>query len=184
MIDKWSSIAISLRIFHSLLWSTQSMKQKWMSIWNPLAFSMVQQMLAIWSLPFLDSFYIWKFLVHVLLKPSMKDFEHNLASMWNKCNCTVVWTFFGIALFGDWNENWPLPVLWPLISFPNLLTYCTLTASSLRVFNSSGGSLSPPLALFVVKFPKAHLTSHSRMSGSRWVATPLWLSGSLKPFFV
>ena len=25
--------------------------------------------------------YIWKFLVHVLLKPSLKDFEHNLASM-------------------------------------------------------------------------------------------------------
>ena len=30
--------------------------------------------------------------------------------------------------------------------------------------------------------PKAHLTSHSRMSGSRLVTTPLWLSGSLKPF--
>ena len=57
-----------------------------------------------------------------------------------------------------------------------------LTASSFRTFNSSGGSLSPPLALFVVMFLKAHLTSHSRMSGSRWVATPLWLSGSLKPF--
>ena len=26
--------------------------------------------------------------------------------------------------------------------------------------------------------PKAHLTLHSRMSGSRWVITPLWLSGS------
>ena len=26
--------------------------------------------------------------------------------------------------------------------------------------------------------PKAHLISHSRMSGSRWVITPLWLSGS------
>ena len=33
------------------------------------------------------------------------------------------------------------------------------------------------LALFVVMLPKAHLTSHSRMSGSRWVITPLWLSG-------
>ena len=29
--------------------------------------------------------------------------------------------------------------------------------------------------------PKVHLTSHSRMSGSRWVITPLWLSGSLRP---
>ena len=27
-----------------------------------------------------SSLYIWKFSVHVLLKPSLKDFEHNLAS--------------------------------------------------------------------------------------------------------
>ena len=29
----------------------------------------------------ISSLYIWNFLVHVLLKPSLKDFEHNLASM-------------------------------------------------------------------------------------------------------
>ena len=67
--------------------------------------------------------YIWKFSVHKLLKPSFKDFEHNLASMWNECNCTVFWRFFGIAFFGDWNEKWPFPVLWPLLSFPYLLAY-------------------------------------------------------------
>ena len=50
--------------------------------------------------------YIWKFLVHILLKPSLKGFEHYLASMWNKHNFTVVWTFFGIALLWDWKENW------------------------------------------------------------------------------
>ena len=38
------------------------------------------------------------------------------------------------------------------------------------------------LCLFVVMLPKAHLTSHSRMSGSRWVITPLWLSGSWRSF--
>ena len=31
--------------------------------------------------------------------------------------------------------------------------------------------------------PKAHSTSHSRMSGSRWVITPLWLSGSWRKNF-
>ena len=30
------------------------------------------------------SLYIYKFLVHVLLKPSLNDFEHNLAGMWNE----------------------------------------------------------------------------------------------------
>ena len=69
------------------------------------------------------SLYIWKFSVHVLLKPSLKEFEHYLASMWNKCSCMVVWTFFGIALLCDWSENWHFPVLWPLLSFSDLLTY-------------------------------------------------------------
>ena len=55
------------------------------------------------------SFDIWKFLVHVLLKPSLKDFEHNLTSIWNEHNCAVLWTLFGIALLWDWNENWPFP---------------------------------------------------------------------------
>ena len=31
-------------------------------------------------------------------------------------------------------------------------------------------------------FPTAHLISHFRMPGSRWVTTPSWLSGSLRPF--
>ena len=57
---------------------------------------------------------IWKFSVHVLLKPSLKNFEHYLASMWN---------IFIIALLWGWNENWPFPALWPLLSFPNLLAY-------------------------------------------------------------
>ena len=60
--------------------------------------------------------------------------------------------------------------------------YCTFTASSLRIWNSSTGIPSPPLALFVVMLPKAHLILHSRMSGSRWVITPLWLSGSWRSF--
>ena len=67
--------------------------------------------------------YIWNFSVHALLKPSLKDFEHYLPSMWNEHSCAVVWTFFGIALLWDWNENWPFPVLWPLLSFPNMLAY-------------------------------------------------------------
>ena len=64
-----------------------------------------------------------EFLVHVLLKPSLKDFKHYVAGMWNKCNCMVVWTFLSIALLWDCNENWFLSNLWPLLSFPNLLTY-------------------------------------------------------------
>ena len=62
----------------------------------------------------------WKFMVHVLLKPGLENFEHYFASMWYECNCAVVWAFLGIAFLWDWNENWPFPVPWPLLSFPNL----------------------------------------------------------------
>ena len=71
---------------------------------------------------------ILKFTVHVLwtlcmLKSGLKNFEHYFTSVWDGCNCAVIWAFFGIAFLWDWNENWPFPVLWPLLSFPNLLAY-------------------------------------------------------------
>ena len=65
---------------------------------------------------------IWKFTVHVLLKLGLENFEHYFTSIWNECNCEVVWAFFGIAFLWDWNENWPFPFLWPLLSFPKRLS--------------------------------------------------------------
>ena len=70
-----------------------------------------------------SSLNIWKFTVHIMLKHGLENFEHYFASMWDECNCVVLWTFFGIAFLWDWNENWPFPVLWLLLSFPNLLAY-------------------------------------------------------------
>ena len=66
---------------------------------------------------------IWKFMVHVLLKPGLENFENYFTSMWDECNCAVVWALFCIAFLWNWNENWPFPVLWPLLTFPNLLAY-------------------------------------------------------------
>ena len=128
---------------------------------------------------------IWKFMVHVLLKPGLENFEHYFASMWDECNCAVVWTFFGIAFLWDWNENWLFPVLRPLLTFQICwhIECSIFTVSAFRIWNSSTGIPLPTLALFVVMFPKAHLTSHSRMSGSRWVITPSWLFGSWRSFW-
>ena len=70
-----------------------------------------------------SSLNIWKFLVHILLKSWLEIFEHYFASVWDEYNCVVVWTFFGIAFPWDCNENWPFSVMWPLLSFSNLLTY-------------------------------------------------------------
>ena len=101
--------------------------------------------------------------------------------------CAIVWQFenflalpfFGIGmktnLFQSCGHCWVFQICWHI--------ECnTLKASSFRIWNRSTGIPSPPLALFRVMLPKAHLTSHSRMSGSRWLITPLWLSGSWRPF--
>ena len=109
----------------------------------------------------------WKFSVHVLLKPGLENFEHFFASVWDECSCVVVWTFFGIGmktdLFQSCDHCWAFQICWR--------SECSIfTASSFRIWNSLTGIPSPPLALFVVMLSKAHLTSHSRMSGSRWVA--------------
>ena len=66
---------------------------------------------------------IWKFTVHLLLKPGLENFEHYFTSMWDECSCVVVWAVFGIAFLWNWNENWPFPVLWPLLNFSDLLAY-------------------------------------------------------------
>ena len=48
----------------------------------------------------ITSLNIWKFMVHVLLKPSFENFQHYFASMWDECNCVIVWAFFGTSFFG------------------------------------------------------------------------------------
>ena len=96
-----------------------------------------------------------------------------------KCNCAVVWNSLGLPFLGTGTKTdlfqscghcWVFQICWHIECI-------TFTASSFRIWNSSTGISSPPLALFVLMLSKAHLTSHSRMSGSRWVITPLWLSG-------
>ena len=88
-------------------------------------------------------------------------------------------TFFGIGMKTDLFQSCDHCGVFPICCH---IECSTFTASSFRIWNSSTGILSPPLTLFIVMLPKAHLTFHSRMSGSRWVIIPLWLSGSLRSF--
>ena len=145
-------------------------------------------MLAIWfliALPFLkpawtsgSSWFMycwslaWRNLSITLLACEMsaivQQFEHSLAL-----------PFFGIGmktyLFQSFGHCWVFQICWHI-------ECSTFIASSFRISNSSTGIPSPPLALFVVMLSKAHLTSHSRMSGSRSVITPSWLSGLWRSF--
>ena len=149
-----------------------------MFFWNSLAFSVVQWMLAIWSLvplPFLNPYWTprsswfmycwsltWRILSITLLACEMsaivRYFEHSLSL-----------PFFGIGvktdLFHSCGHCWVFQICWH--------TECsTFTASSFRIWKSSAGIPSPPLALFVVMLPKARLTLHSRMCDARWVIIP------------
>ena len=162
-----------------------------MFFWNSLAFWMIQQMLAVWSLvplPFLNP--AWTsgspWFTHVLLKSGLENFEHYFTSVRDKSNCAIVWAFFGIACLWDWSKTelfqscshcWVFQICWHI-------ECSTFTASSFRIWNSSTGISSLPLALLIVMLPKAHLILHSRMSGSRLVITPLWLSESWKYFWI
>ena len=70
------------------------------------------------SKPNLD---IWKFLVNIMLKPSMQDFKDDLTSMGDECGCPMINTFF--TLLGNWDEDWLFVVLWPLLGLSDLLAY-------------------------------------------------------------
>ena len=145
-------------------------------------------MLAVWSLvplPFLNPAWTsgssrfmycwslaWRILNITLLacerSAIVQEFEHSLAL-----------PFSGIGTKTDLCQScghcWVFQIFWH--------TECsTLTASSFRIWNSSTGIPSPLLALFIVMLPKAHVTSLSRISGSRLVMMPLWLSESWRSF--
>ena len=106
--------------------------------------------------------------------------------MGSEHSCPVVWTFFSTTLLWNWDEGWLFQSCGHCWVFQICWhTDCSmLTASSFRILNSLAGIPSPLLALLVVILPKAHSTSHFRISGYRWVAIPLWLSESLRFFFV
>ena len=128
----WSDNPISWRIFQIVVMHTVKCfsvvnEAEWMFflefpcfLYDPMNVSNLTSSFSAFSKPIL---YTRKFSVHELLKPNFKDFEHNLTSLRNELDCQVDRTLFGIAFLWDLRENWPFPVLWPLLSFPNLLTY-------------------------------------------------------------
>ena len=57
-----------------------------------------------------SSLNIRKFTVQVLLKPGLESFEHYFASVWDECNCGVIWTFFGLSLGLEWKLTFSSPI--------------------------------------------------------------------------
>ena len=104
---------------------------------------------------------IWKFLIHVMLKPSMENFKHDLSSM--EMRAIVRWLahslvlpFLGIGvkvgLFQSCDHCWVFQICWH--------NECkTLMASSFRDLNSSAGISSHLPALLTVVLLKPHLAA-------------------------
>ena len=140
-----------------------------MFFWNSLASSMIQMMLAIWSLvplPFVHPActpgnswlsYYWslasRILSMTLLACEMSAivwcFEHSLAL-----------PFFGIGmktdLFQSCGRCWISQIFWHI-------ECSSLRVSAFRIWNSSAGIPSPPLVFIIALLPKAHLTSHFKL---------------------
>ena len=73
---------------------------------------------------------IWKFMVHVLLKPGLKNFEHYFTSVRDECNCVVVWAFFGRGQT-HWNQNHR--------KLANLTTRTTALSNSMKLSHTVWG---------------------------------------------
>ena len=82
---------------------------------------------------------IWKFMVHILLKSGLENFEHYFTSMWDECNCVVVWAFFGIAFLWDWNENWFFS---SLVATAEFSKFAGILSAALSQLHLSGFAIS------------------------------------------
>ena len=99
----------------------------------------------------------WRILSVTLLACEMNaivwQFEHSLAL-----------PFFGVRmktdLFQSCGHCWVYQICWHI-------EYSILTASSFRIWNSSAEIPSPPLTLFIVMLPKAHLTLSPWNTGNK-----------------
>ena len=148
--------------------------QKQMFFWKCLGILMIQRMLTIWSLvplPFLKP--AWT--------PGSSRFTYCQSLAWRILSITLLaceknaivcllqhslaLPFFGIGmktdLFQSCGHCWVFQICWHIAC-------STSTASSFRIWNSSTGIPSPPLALFIVIFLKVRLTSQSRMALGKW----------------
>ena len=104
--------------------------------------------------------------------------------MWDECSCTrvlsILWHCLSLGL--EWKLTFSSPVTTAEFQICCHIECSTIIASSFRIWNTSTGIPLPPPALFIVIFPKVNLTLHHRISGSRWLITPSWLSGSWRSF--
>ena len=108
------------------------------------------------------------------------DVEHLFIYLLTIC-LNIRWHCPSLGL--EWKLTFSGPVVTAKFSkFSGILSAALSQHHLLEFEIAQLGIPSPPLVLFIVMLPKSHLISNSRMSGSRWVITPLWLSGPWRSF--
>ena len=148
---------------------------------------MIQWMLAIWpgsSAFSKSSLNIWKFTVYELWSLAWRILSITLLA----CEMSAIVCCFVHSLALLFLRSWMKIELFQSCvhcCFPNLLVYecSSFAASSFRIWKLNWNSITSTSFIHSDAF-YGHLTPHSRMSGSRWVIIPSWLSESWRSFFV
>ena len=167
---RWSHISISLRISHSLLWSTQRL---WHSQWAEV--DVFLEFSCFFYDPTdvgnFDLWFLWD--LNSAWTSGSSQFTYCRSLAWRILSITFlacemsaivwVWTFFALPFFGigmktdlfhSYGHCWVFQICWHI-------ECSTFTAPSFRIWNSSTGIPPSPLALLTVMLPKADLTWHS-----------------------
>ena len=160
---KWSSIPIYLRIFQSWLWSTQS---KTLAIVNKPKVVIFLELSCFFYNPMdvgnlisdssafcKSSLNIWKFMVHVMLKPGLENFEHYFVSMWDECTCVVQFSRSAIS-----DSLWPQDC-----STPGLPVHHQIPESTQTHVHWVGNAIQPSQPLFSPT-PPFNLSQHQGLS--------------------
>ena len=94
--------------------------------------------------------------------------------MGSEHNCLVVWTYFSTALPWNWDEDWPFPVLWPLLGSPNMLTLGAALYGT-----KGGGFLYSAKKMFIFRqllLLTSQWSHHDKELGECWVVlSHMWV---------
>ena len=122
-----------------------------------------------------SSLNIWKFTIHYYWSLSWRILSITLIASETRAivqYLSILWHCLSFGL--EWKWTFSSPVATVEFSIFAAILNAALSQHHLLGFEiAQTGIPSPPLSLFIVMLPKAHLTSHSRMPGCWWVITPL-----------
>ena len=132
----------------------------------------------------ITSLNIWNFKVHILLKPGLENFDHYFTSVWDECNCAVVWAFFGIAfldLFQSCGPCWVFKFSLVTQIVKNLLALQDTWVQSLGWEDALAKGMGTHSSVFAWRIPWPEEPGGLQSLGSQRVVHD-WVTNTLFPY--